>query len=72
MEIRITTNHILKVLLLITWIIFIGLCVEAGAIIVNTFITLFINPDAVKNFGKVPTYWQFISLIPIILQCLQS
>ncbi|KAA5534351.1 DUF2975 domain-containing protein [Paenimyroides baculatum] len=52
MEIRITTSHILKVLLLLTWIIFIGLCVEAGAIIVNTFITLFINPDAVKNFWE--------------------
>lgn len=52
MEIRITTSHILKALLLLTWIIFIGLCVEAGAIIVNTFITLFINPDAVKNFWE--------------------
>ena len=54
MEIRITTSHILKVLLLLTWIIFIGLCVEVGAIIVNTFITLFINPDAVKNFWEGP------------------
>lgn len=56
MEIRITTHQILKVLQLLSWIIFIGLCVEAGGIMVNTFITLFINPQGVKNFWEGAVY----------------
>ncbi|MGL2963354.1 DUF2975 domain-containing protein [Flavobacterium sp. RSB2_4_14] len=50
MEIKITTNHFLKVLHVLSWIIFIGLCIEAGGIIFNTFFTLFLNPIAAKNF----------------------
>ena len=56
MEIKITTNQILKVLEILSWIIFIGLCVEAGAIVINTFISLFINPDGVENFWKGKEY----------------
>ena len=52
MEIKITTNQILKVLEILSWIIFIGLCIEAGGTIVNTIITLFINPLGVKNFWE--------------------
>lgn len=52
MEIKITSNQILKVLEILSWVIFIGLCVEAGAIIVNTIITLFINPLGVENFWE--------------------
>lgn len=56
MEIKITTTQVLKVLQVLSWIIFFGLCVEAGAILVNTFITLFINPQGVKNFWESPGY----------------
>lgn len=56
MEIKITTNQILRVLQILSWIIFIGLCIEAGGIIVNTFITLFINPAGVKNFWEGSEY----------------
>jgi len=56
MEIKITTNQILKALELLSWIIFIGLCVQAGGILVNTFITLFINPAGVKNFWEGADY----------------
>ena len=56
MEIKITNNQILKVLEALSWIIFIGLCVEAGSIVVNTFISLFINPDGVENFWKGKEY----------------
>ena len=56
MEIRITTNQILKVLQILSWIIFIGLCIEAGGIAVNTFITLFINPPGVENFWEGKEY----------------
>ncbi|TCD26257.1 DUF2975 domain-containing protein [Pedobacter psychrodurus] len=56
MEIKITTNQILKVLQILSWIIFIGLCVEAGGILVNTIITSFINPNDVRNFWDGADY----------------
>lgn len=56
MEIKITVDQILKVLQILSWIIFLGLCVEAGAIAVNTFITLFIHPTGVKNFWEGSEY----------------
>lgn len=56
MEIKITTHQTLKVLKILSWIIFIGLCIEAGGILVNTIITLFINPLGVKNFWKGADY----------------
>ena len=63
MEIKITTNQVLKVLQILSWIIFIGLCVEAGGIAVNTFITLAINPQGAANFwegsGYLSSLYQF-------------
>ena len=56
MELKITTNQILKVMQILSWIIFIGLCIEAGGIAVNTFITLFINPHGVENFWEGKGY----------------
>lgn len=56
MELKITTNQLLKVLQVLSWIIFIGLCIEAGAIAVNTVISLFINPLGVKNFWEGADY----------------
>lgn len=56
MQINISTKQILLVLQIISWIIFIGLCIEAGGIIVNTFITLFINPDGVINYWENAEY----------------
>lgn len=44
MEIRITTKQILWVLYILAWIIFIGLCMEAGGILFNAFYTMFYNP----------------------------
>jgi hypothetical protein len=52
MEIRITTNQILKVLQILSWIIFIGLCIEAGGIAFNMFMTLAINPNGANNFWE--------------------
>lgn len=52
MEIKITTQQMLKVLNVLSWIIFIGLCVEAGAILFNAFFTLVLNPVAANNFWK--------------------
>lgn len=44
MEIKITTQQILKLLQVISWIIFVGLCVEAGAVIFHLICTLAMNP----------------------------
>ena len=49
MEIRITTSQMLKVLEILSWIIFIGLCIEAGALIFNTVYALF-KPIVAKHF----------------------
>lgn len=50
MEIRITTTQVLKIMQVFSWIIFIGLCVEAGGFIFNLLFTLFRNPIAAKSF----------------------
>jgi hypothetical protein len=44
-------DFILKALNVISWIIFIGLCIEAGALIFNFILTLF-NPIATHNIYK--------------------
>ena len=56
MEIKITTNQTLLILKILSWIIFLGLSIEAGGIIVNTIITLFINPEGAHNFWKGSAY----------------
>lgn len=56
MEIKITTQQVLKVLYILTWIIFIGVCIEAGGFIFNAFFTLAMNPAGAGNF------WQEIDL----------
>ncbi|HMO60679.1 MAG TPA: DUF2975 domain-containing protein [Ferruginibacter sp.] len=50
MEIKITSQRLMKVLQVLSWIIFIGLCIEAGGILVNTCIAVFIQPRAAQNF----------------------
>lgn len=49
---KISTQNILKFLNVISWIIFLGLCVEAGGIIFNSIFTHFINPVAANNFWE--------------------
>jgi hypothetical protein len=43
-----TNNLIFKGLYILAWLIFIGLCIEAGGIIVNFFFTLF-KPEFIPN-----------------------
>mgnify|MGYP000004588566 CR=1 FL=1 len=59
MTITITPKQILKVLHVVSWIIFIGLCVNAGGVLFNAFFALYINPMASQNF------WQTINLGPL-------
>ena len=50
---EITSKQILKILYVLSWIIFIGLCIEAGAFIFNAIYTVSVNPSAANNlFNK--------------------
>jgi|SRR5450755_5509 hypothetical protein len=46
----ISTKQILKVLLILSWIIFIGVCIEAGGCIFSAGYTLLINPINAAHF----------------------
>jgi hypothetical protein len=50
MNITITTKQVLLVLYILTWIIFVGVSIEAGGFISNAIFTLFINPAGAKHF----------------------
>ena len=56
MTITITTKQILRVLHILSWIIFIGVCIQAGGFIFNSFFTLVLNPVGAKRF------WQEVDL----------
>ena len=44
------TKPILRVLYILSWIIFIGVCIEAGGSIFSAFYTLVINPINAQTF----------------------
>ena len=48
MELKISSRQMLKILYVVSFVIFIGVCIEAGTFIFNAFFTLVINP---KNAG---------------------
>ena len=50
MEIKISTKYLLKILHLLAWIIYVGLCIEAGAIIFNSIYTFAVNPGTAQHF----------------------
>jgi len=52
MTITITTKQILKVLHILSWIIFVGVCIQAGGFIFNSFYALVINPVGAKRFWE--------------------
>jgi Protein of unknown function (DUF2975) len=56
MEIKIDAKLMLKVLYVISWIIFIGVSIEAGVFISNAVLTMVLNPDAAKHL------WQEVNL----------
>lgn len=56
MEIKISTRFLLKILHLLAWIIFIGLCIEAGGIIFSAIYTFVFNPETGHH------YWEGINL----------
>ena len=43
------TNTILGIMKVVSWIIFIGLCIKAGALLISGSVSLFINPEGASN-----------------------
>ena len=44
-----TTTNGLKVLHVVAWVLFIGLCIKGGAILVSFFVSMFVNPAGASN-----------------------
>ncbi|MEZ5082225.1 MAG: DUF2975 domain-containing protein [Bacteroidales bacterium] len=69
-----TNNFVFTVLKIIAWIIFVGLCIEAGGLIVNFIFSLY-NPEFVQNlFQKLDlsemyerSKWAFFGMYSFIL-----
>jgi len=43
------TKQVLNLMKIISWIVFIGLCIKVGAILITTAISMFSNPEAAEN-----------------------
>jgi hypothetical protein len=56
MEFKISTTQMLKILHVLSWILFIGVCIEAGSFIFNAFFTLLINPNNASYFNLSDLY----------------
>jgi hypothetical protein len=56
MEIKITTRQILKILYVISWVIFIGVCIEAGSFFFNAVYSLTVNSRAADYFHLSPLF----------------
>lgn len=69
-----TNNIVFKGLRIVAWIIFVGLCIEAGGLIVNFFFSLY-NPEFVQNlYQKLDlsdmyeqSKWTFFGMYSFIL-----
>ena len=51
MEIKITSRHVWNVLLILSWLIFVGLSIEAGGLIVNAVFTI-VNPAVITQLWR--------------------
>ncbi len=56
MEIKISTQQVLKILYILSWILFIGLCIEAGSFVFNAFFTMVVNPENANYFDLTSLY----------------
>jgi len=82
MEIKISSKQILKVLNILSWIIFIGLCVRTGAYIFNMIFLLSVNPFGSNYFWDGADlsglhaydkgYFMIITLLMIIVSLFKS
>ncbi len=56
MELKISSKQTLNILHVLSWIIFLGLCVEAGSYVFNACYVFFINASAASYFGLSDLY----------------
>ena len=69
------TKLVLTIMKIISWIIFIGLCIKAGALIISTSISLFVNHEAARDLylgldlSNLYEYdkWYYIAVISLII-----
>ncbi|MGC1205811.1 MAG: DUF2975 domain-containing protein [Flavobacteriaceae bacterium] len=72
------TKQVLSVMKVVSWVIFIGLCINTGAIIISFLVSLFVNPEAASdlyinlNMSKLYEYnlWYYISMMSLIIALL--
>jgi uncharacterized membrane protein len=50
MEIKISTKQILNVLYILSWLIFVGICIDTGGVLSNALYAFFFNSAIAKNF----------------------
>ena len=69
------TKQVLGVMKIMSWIIFIGLCIKAGAFIISFGVSLFVNNEAAKDLylgldlsGLYNTNsWYYILMVSLVL-----
>ncbi|HET8839339.1 MAG TPA: DUF2975 domain-containing protein, partial [Flavobacteriaceae bacterium] len=69
------TETILTITKVLTWIVFIGLCIKTGALIVSFFVSLFVNPIAAQDLylgldlSSVQEYgqWHYICSVSLLI-----
>jgi hypothetical protein len=49
---KMSTKQVLQILYILSWIIFVGVCIEAGGFIFNAFFTLVINAVDARHFWE--------------------
>lgn len=70
-----STQQILRILLIISWIIFIGLCIKVGVLIVSFVVSLFVNPKGAEdlylglNFSQLYEFgkWHYSAMMILII-----
>lgn len=69
------TNQILEILKVVAWILFIGLCIKTGAILVSFVVSLFVNPAGAQNLYLgmnlsellLFNQWHYIAMVSLIV-----
>ena len=69
------TKLILRILNVVCWIIFFGLCIKTGAILYSFFVSLVMNTDAAKNlhlglnlYGLYNfSTWHYVAMVSLII-----
>lgn len=69
------TETIFIITKILTWIVFIGLCIKTGSLIVSFFVSLFVNPEAAQDLylgldlSSIQEYdqWHYICSVSLLI-----